>query len=115
MIPVCPEFPIEYVYMAQTSFLKNTFKLLPQFYLELFDSDQVFLAAAQIIGKKILRFRIDSRVSYKKGEGVYGRLYGLRSNFFIQISGIVKERKEIQSKYYSKFCELEIESDEDIE
>ncbi|MGJ4787025.1 hypothetical protein [Leptospira koniambonensis] len=101
--------------MTQTSFLKNTFRLLPKFYLELFDSEQVFLATVQIIGKRILRFRIDSRVSYKKGDGVYGRLYGQKSIFFIPISGIVKERKEVQSKYYSKFCEIELESDEDIE
>ena len=115
MIPICPVFPIECAYMTQTSFLKNTFRLLPKFYLELFDSDQVFLAAAQMIGKRILRFRIDSRVSYKKGDGVYGRLYGLRSSFYIPISGIIKERKEVQSKYYSKVCELELESDEDME
>lgn len=115
MIPICPAIPIECPSMTQTSFLKNTFRLLPKFYLELFDSDQVFLAAAQMIGKRILRFRIDSKVSYKKGDGVYGRLYGLKSSFYVPISGIIKERKEIQSKYYSKICELELESDEDIE
>ncbi|PJZ27575.1 hypothetical protein CH352_17050 [Leptospira hartskeerlii] len=101
--------------MTKTSFLKNTFRLLPKFYLELFDSDQVFLAAVQIIGKRILRFRIDSRASYKKGDGVYGRLYGLRSSFFIPISGIIRDRKEIKPGHYSQLCELELESDEDIE
>ncbi|TGL63750.1 hypothetical protein EHQ64_05650 [Leptospira sarikeiensis] len=101
--------------MNQTSFLKRTFRLLPKFYLELFDSEHVFLATAQMIGKRILHFRIDSTISYKKGDGVYGRLYGLRSGFYIPISGIIKERKEIQSKYYSKLCELELESEEDFE
>ncbi|TGK07538.1 hypothetical protein EHO59_05400 [Leptospira semungkisensis] len=100
--------------MSAAIFVRKPASMIPKFYVELFDSESVFLASAQLIGKKALRFIVDSKVSYKKGDGVHGRLYGLKSKLFLPFAGIVKERRELQSKFYTKLCELVLESDEEF-
>ncbi|TGK01274.1 hypothetical protein EHQ53_08795 [Leptospira langatensis] len=101
--------------MSAAVFVRKSSPKIPKFYVELFDSESVFLASAQLIGKRVLRFIVDSKVSYKKGDGIHGRLYGLRSKLFLPFVGIVRERRELQSKFYTKLCELVLESEEDFE
>ncbi len=101
--------------MVSNVLTKKIPHISPKLYAELFDTNSVFLALTQVIGKKILKFLVDSKISIMEGDGVSGRLYGFRSKVFFPFSGIIKKRKEITSRFFPKLCELELETEEDFD
>lgn len=82
--------------------------------MEIFDSESVFLAAAQSMGNKFIRFFVDSRISKATGDAITGVVYGFRFRNFFPFSGIVKFRKEIPSRFSPELCELELELEEEL-
>ncbi|MFB5652719.1 hypothetical protein ACE5IS_18910 [Leptospira wolffii] len=88
--------------------------LRPKFYVEVFDSESVFFATAQSVGKKFLRFFVDSKISKASGDAITGAVYGFRLKNFFPFSGIVKFRKEIPSRFSPTLCELELELEEEL-
>ncbi|PJZ64970.1 hypothetical protein CH371_15840 [Leptospira wolffii] len=100
--------------MTMSILLYKPGALRPKYYVEVFDSESVFFAAAQSVGKKFLRFLVDSKISKASGDEITGAVYGFRFKNFFPFSGIVKCRKEIPSRFSPNLCELELELEEDL-